>query len=99
MFEDQFPTSFRVDAVSAIALRATWIASEYNCDLLGYKITYNDGIGGSGEVVVEDPGSGSTLIEGLNPDTNYAVGIKPYNSIEDFPLYGETNIYTLPLSS
>ncbi|XP_071822362.1 uncharacterized protein [Apostichopus japonicus] len=99
LFEDQFPTSFRVEAVSALALRATWVASEYNCDLLGYKVRYNDGIGGSGEVVVDDPNSGTVLIEGLSAGTNYAVGIVPYNTIQDFPMYGETNIYTLPLSS
>lgn len=98
LFEDQFPTSFRVEAVSALALRATWVASEYNCDLLGYKVRYNDGIGGSGEVVVDDPNSGTVLIEGLSAGTNYAVGLVPYNTIQDFPMYGETNIYTLPLS-
>lgn len=98
-FEDQFPLGFTVSAVSPFALRATWVASEYNCDLLGYKIVYNNGIGHEGFVQVDDPGSGTVLVEDLLPDTNYAIGIMPFNTREDLPLYGETNIYTLPLSS
>lgn len=71
---------------SAITARATWIPSlRYICDVLGYKVFVSDGL--TEEKVYTRVG-GSTffaLIDGLQPDYNYAVQWAPYTYYGDLP--------------
>ncbi|XP_071490718.1 uncharacterized protein [Diadema antillarum] len=67
--EDIYPSLFIGTATSPTSILLAWRPSDYNCDVSGYSITYND----DGLKIIDVPGGETNrqLITGLQPDTQY----------------------------
>eukprot|EP00057_Strongylocentrotus_purpuratus_P031477 XP_784754.3 PREDICTED: uncharacterized protein LOC579551 isoform X1 [Strongylocentrotus purpuratus] len=72
--DDVDPSLFISAAVTENSLQLRWMPSDYNCDIVGYTITYMN----RGMQIVEVPGadSNSQLITDLMPETAYTFTLR-----------------------
>lgn len=91
--DDVDPRDFR-QAASGITFDSvplTWRPSQYDCDVLGYKLSYNDS-----DVITYVPGGGSRngTVTGLMPETEYTFGIQASTVFGDRPVASLTKATT-----
>nr|XP_054752325.1 uncharacterized protein LOC129257911 [Lytechinus pictus] len=92
--EDVDPILFMSMSVTENSLLLQWLPSDYNCDIVGYTITYTN----DGPQIVDVPGgdSNSQLIMDLMPETTYTFTLRANTYMGPRDTTQTTTVTTLP---
>ncbi|PIK59572.1 hypothetical protein BSL78_03490 [Apostichopus japonicus] len=95
--EEVVPRLFLGSAVSHVAIRLSWIPSQYTCEVTGYRVYYGE-IGAEVWEAVEVPGGDSdgVTVFGLEVSTTYGFQLRTITLVEgERPEFDEVTVTTL----
>ncbi|XP_022112072.1 uncharacterized protein LOC110991164 [Acanthaster planci] len=93
--EDQGPTLFRGVAIDPTTIQLAWRPSQYNCEVLGYRIVYEEENVGK-TLIVEGGATSSVLLKSLSPGAVYVFFIGAFTKDEELDLEGRSVRIQLP---
>ncbi|XP_038048814.1 uncharacterized protein LOC119722655 [Patiria miniata] len=93
--EEQGPTLFRGRANDPVTIRLSWTPSEYNCEVRGYRIVYEEEKVGK-TLTVEGGATSSVLLKSLSPGATYVFYIGAFTKDDELDLESRSVRIQLP---